>query len=696
MNYKKKLFDYFIHPYEIKGKRGKVRLIKFRNIYFKKHLKEIEKDIESIKGNNSKEKIYKYIYNFVKKYIGHRGYITYLKANDKRKDMGVELNTKTDGMIYSKEENNWNKLILKKDKKIEIIPEENLETDIHKICLKPKEENGDTIKLTAEKSPYGMTKNKTKKISKELDISEKNVNRVFEIYKEQNIFDRLITKKPEITIKQNYKEYIDKNKLQKNKEKADNILKKLTKSIANIQKRIKKIFKSKRKESQTEYIQPLATYSNKKDISESMKANLLEDWKELGITVSEDIFCNNSKEYNSLPITSKNKNPSCSHLLIKSENYSGLSKLQEKYRNSIKCIYIDPPYNTKNAKSDYKDNYKECLWITMMRDRLRLAKELLTEDGCIFVSIDNNCDYLLRFIMNEIFEKKNFVSDFVWKRRSGTNQSKNMISKDHESVLCYTKNIEKFSFKGVKKDYENYSNPDNDPRGKWTKGDLTSPRTKEQEPDSYFKIKNPETGKEYTPRESRVWAYSKEKIEDFIQEDKIIFPENNNGIPYLKRFKSNLNKNYKPISSWIEKSKESDKPTKLTTDMNRSATKEIKNIFGKKEFSFTKPVKLIKNIIIQVVEENDIILDFTAGSGTTAQATIELNREQNKNLKYILIEREETNYKMIKKRIKKLMYSSKWKNGKPIEPSEKIKPTKCFKLETYESKMQNLDFKDNY
>lgn len=349
------------------------------------------------------------------------------------------------------------------------------------------------------------------------------------------------------------------------------------------------------------------------------------------------------------------------NVIIEGDNLDALKILQHNYYGKVKCIYIDPPYNTGNDwfiyPDDYKDTRKKHLkktgemdalgnlitddrwrennrtsgsfhsnWLGMMLPRLHLAKKLLKRDGVIFISIDDNEVHNLRMMMNEIFGEENFIANFVWKKRSGTNDAKNFVSVDHEYVLVYSKNGF-VRLNGLEKTFVAYSNPDNDERGDWTAGDLTCNKTALQRPNLYYPITDPATKIVYQCNPNRVWRTIREKMQEHIEAGKILFPKDGKGTPMYKRFKDEVLSDYQPISSILD------------TPLNSTATKEVRDLLGGQFFNFPKSVKFVKKLIEQCADdEGDIVLDFFAGSGTTAQAVIELNAEDEKNRKFILIQ----------------------------------------------------------
>jgi adenine-specific DNA-methyltransferase len=343
------------------------------------------------------------------------------------------------------------------------------------------------------------------------------------------------------------------------------------------------------------------------------------------------------------------------NIYIEGDNLDALKLLRETYLGKVKTIYIDPPYNTGNdyiyednfSQSDikYKNNSGQLDdegnqlvqntrsngrfhtdWLNMIYPRLKLAKDLLTTDGVIFISIDDNEYGDLRKICDEIFGKQSFLATFVWKRRASSQLDKSKCSTDHEYVLAY-KGKEFTAFRGVDKDYKGYSNPDNDPRGPWTPGDLTVGMTGDMRPNQYYDLVDPKTGKVYKANYNRVWSYIPESMNQLIADNRIVFPEDTSKRPMRKRFASELDSDTNPQSTWMD-----------SVGMNTEGTKQMYDLFGKTFFPYTKPVSLIKLLILQATKKNSTVLDFFSGSGTTAHAVMQLNAEDGGNRKYIMVQ----------------------------------------------------------
>ena len=313
-------------------------------------------------------------------------------------------------------------------------------------------------------------------------------------------------------------------------------------------------------------------------------------------------------------------------------------------------IYIDPPYNTGNDfvyADDFADpmaRYKEVTqqttksnpetmgryhtnWLNMMYPRLRLAANLLRDDGVIFISIDDVEIDNLKKLCNEIFGEENFVAQFIWQsRQNKDNRNITGVSIDHEYVVCYTKQFGHRVFRGTDRKTEQYKNPDNDPRGPWTSANMVGLATADARPNLHYDLINPADGRNYGCPE-KGWRYDRNTMNRLIQEGRIIWPDNPDGRPRKKSFLNELSDNLPGFSSVFS-----------TGVYTNTATKEIGGLFNKYLFDFPKPVEVIKQLVSQVSNTDDIILDFFSGSATTAHAVMQLNAEDGGNRRFILVQ----------------------------------------------------------
>lgn len=353
------------------------------------------------------------------------------------------------------------------------------------------------------------------------------------------------------------------------------------------------------------------------------------------------------------------------NIFIEGENLEVLKVLQKSYFGKVKMIYIDPPYNTGNdsfiypdkfseSKADYekrvgdkdeegymtkdgmfKKNSKEngqyhSNWLNMMMPRLFLAKNLLRQDGVIFVSIDDNEVHNLRLLMNEVFGEENFISNLIWEKRYGRSNDAKLMSTVTEHILLFRKseNLNVLREPRSEKTNEDYSNPDNDPRDKWTSVSFVSQRTRGERPNLGYSITNPYTGKSFS-HPTNSWKYNEEKFLEMLADNRFYWGKNNDqDFPRIKRFLSELSEGMVPINLW----KHSE------TGTNDEGTKEVLELIGKNIFTFPKPKRLIQRMIQMTTSDGDIILDFFAGSGSTAHAIMDLNKEGTVNRNYICVQ----------------------------------------------------------
>ena len=358
------------------------------------------------------------------------------------------------------------------------------------------------------------------------------------------------------------------------------------------------------------------------------------------------------------------------NLIIQGDNLKALKALLPTYAGKIKCIFIDPPYNTGNESWVYNDNVnspmlKEWLgkvvdkedltrhdkWLCMMMPRLKLLRELLSEDGTIFITIDDNEYHNLRVLLDELYGEQNFVAVFMRRRRkTQANLAKN-IAPVHEYTVCYCKNIENFDAHKIPYSEEfikkTFSNPDRDKRGSYQTGPLARPENS--------------TNKEYTltmPNGRKIkakWSCSQETFDRYIKENRLVIPRDGEGMPRIKIFLSELDGQI-PNTWWDD------------VATNDEASKEIEEIFGSNSaFSFPKPTGLIKRILQLATDKNSIILDSFAGSGTTAHAVLDLNNEDGGNRKFILVEMEEYADQITAERIRRVI------KGVKTAKNEKLK-----------------------
>ena len=343
------------------------------------------------------------------------------------------------------------------------------------------------------------------------------------------------------------------------------------------------------------------------------------------------------------------------NLMIEGDNLEVLKLLQKSYAGKVKLIYIDPPYNTGKDfvyPDDYRDSIRNYLeltgqidgehrnlssntetsgrfhtdWLNMMYPRLRAARNLLSDQGTLFVSCDDIEANNLRALLDEIFGSENFIAQFVWKSRQFTDaRAVTNVSTDHEYLLAYAKNSG-YAVRGVSRDETKFSNPDNDPRGPWMSRSLLGLATRDQRPNLHYDIFELSTGRSFPPNPSTGWRYSQEKMDQLIADDCILFPKKATGRPREKKFRKNMQAEFIAFRSVIEGVHTAD------------GTQEIRDLFSAEVFSFPKPTGLIRKIVEQATGSNDIIVDFFAGSGTTGHATLLQNCIDDGFRRYVLVQ----------------------------------------------------------
>ena len=351
------------------------------------------------------------------------------------------------------------------------------------------------------------------------------------------------------------------------------------------------------------------------------------------------------------------------NLYIEGDNLEVLKLLQTAYYRKVKMIYIDPPYNTGNDfvyADDFADpmaRYKEVTqqttksnpetmgrfhtnWLNMMYPRLRLAANLLRDDGVIFISIDDNEVTNLKKICDETFGEENYAGQFPWRKRTAKSDVPFGISQDYEWILCYAKSEDfRACLEGGTRKY--YETPDF-PGRPWRVHDLTKQTSASERPNSFFTIVDPKTGKEYPANPNRTWAITEETFKGYYSADRIVFPGDYDFLniqkPVLRYWKEDDMEKAGDSFGFIPVS------TKLpdSIGMTQDGTKDIADLFESKVFGFPKPVELIKYLIKATtstsIMDGDIILDFFSGSATTAHAVMQLNAEDGGNRKYILVQ----------------------------------------------------------
>lgn len=334
------------------------------------------------------------------------------------------------------------------------------------------------------------------------------------------------------------------------------------------------------------------------------------------------------------------------NLIIHGDNLLALKALLPRYQGKVKCVYIDPPYNTgnegwcyndkvnspmmkewfeKNVSSD--DQTRHDKWLCMMYPRLQLLKELLSEDGVIFISIDDNEQHRFRMIMDEIFGEVNFIANIIWHKKNVVQNDARFLSTNHDLILCYKKDtLTKFNLlERTGEQIERYSNPDNDPRGQWQSVALHA-----KGGSGSYKIVFP-NGVKWTPPPGTHPRLRKDRLLEVYNEGRLWFGNKGKNVPRLKKYLAEVQDGSVSSTIWDNKK----------VGSTQGAKEMLKTIMENNLFDTPKPVQLINRILRLTTDKNDIILDSFAGSGTTAHAVLALNKEDGGNRKFILVECEE-------------------------------------------------------
>lgn len=349
------------------------------------------------------------------------------------------------------------------------------------------------------------------------------------------------------------------------------------------------------------------------------------------------------------------------HVFIEGENLEVLKVLQKAYFGKVKMIYIDPPYNTGSDSFIYPDRFQESKedylrrineltddgslmregffrknskesghyhsnWLSMMLPRLYIARNLLREDGVVFVSCDDNEVHNLRCMLNEVFGEENFVAQFVWKARQFTDaRATTNVSTDHEYILAYSRTPD-FALRGIERDESKFSNPDNDPRGAWMSRSILGLATRDQRPNLHYDIIEPNTGRVFPPNPATGWRYAKERMQEMIADGRVLFPAKDDGRPREKKFRQEMQSEFISFRTIID--------GVYTAD----GTQEVRDLFGAEVFSFPKPAGLIAKLAEQVLGDQEILLDFFAGSASSFEAVLRLNSQNGIVRRSILVQ----------------------------------------------------------
>ena len=336
--------------------------------------------------------------------------------------------------------------------------------------------------------------------------------------------------------------------------------------------------------------------------------------------------------------------------LIFGDNLLALKALEQEYTGKVKCVFIDPPYNTGSAFTHYDDGVEHSIWLSLMRDRLEIIRRLMSDDGSLWITIDDNEAHYLKVICDEIFGRANFIANVVWQKAYGPRSNAHLISDSHDHILVFTKDKPRASFALLERSDEQtakYRNTDNDPRGPWKPENssislLSGQRGKQYAKtgvsENIFEIVSP-TGVRHLPPKNRCWAFSPRKYQELLADGRIGFGPDGNARPSVKRFLSEVSSGVIAQTVWLHNE----------VGHNQDASREIRALFPDDAFGTPKPEKLLHRILHLASKPGDLVLDSFAGSGTTGAVAHKMGR------RWIMIELGEHCHTHIIPRLRKVI-----------------------------------------
>lgn len=367
-------------------------------------------------------------------------------------------------------------------------------------------------------------------------------------------------------------------------------------------------------------------------------------------------------------------------LLVQGENFQSLRLLEPRYRGAVQCAYIDPPYNTGGDGFAYKDGYQRSSWLTMVRQSVGSSVSFLDAGAALFSSIDDGESDSLKMVLTDLFGDDNHIADIIWQKRYAPDV-RTTISDAHEYIYCFSTDAMRFKERRNKlplteAQTKQFSNPDNDPRGPWKADNFTAPGFRQNQ---MYTIVTP-SGREVKPPPGRCWGVVKENFDQLTKDARMYYGKDGNGLPAVKRFLSEMD-GMVPWTWW---------PFQEVGHSQDGLKDSVAHLGRDEAFATAKPVKLLERIISVATSDSDTILDFFAGSGTAAVATIRLNRAGGSR-KFILVEAGDHFDTALRQRVMKSVYTDNWNEGKPKSRDGSSALIHYIRLESYEDTLDNLE-----
>ncbi|GHQ82499.1 adenine-specific DNA methyltransferase [Helicobacter pylori] len=707
-------------------KNGMLNLMKAKSKYYQNKKQELEKliGLKCQNNNDLKEELFDKLYSFFKRYLSANGGIyfndtplydsLYTKSDYEKCSLKKDtaLFYKTKDLYYVKSETNYKDFCFELENMVFNFDTSSLESKKNNekvdlvFNLKDTDTKTNTLNFSVTLSSKG-NQTKISKILKEcsdqgVKLDEEVLKKAFVKFKKQGSMDYFIHKNALGFLKEQLDlylfEYLFKEMTAFDDKRLNgiNTIKEVALQVISLvsefENELCKIWNKPRFVLNSHFIVSLdqlkaKNYDLNKITNHKNYPKQVKEWQDLNLKTTDNLLENEFLPLDTLyfkDLEEEIKNlfseDEINGTLIKSENYQALNSLKNRYKETIDCIYIDPPYNTQNNEFIYADNFKRSSWLSMMENRLDLAHKLLNDKGAMFVSIDDNEQAYLKVLMDEVFNGgggDNFVANVVWQRSYSPINLKKHFSNNHDYILTYAKNIEKlhdFILKRTSEMDARYKNLDNDERGVWRSSDLSVGPAVER---NIYPIFNPYTKQEIYPPHGYSWRFSQEKLQELIADNRIFFPTRGSGVPRYKRFLNEVKQGVTPMSLW----------TYQEVGHTQDAMREIKELFeGQALFDTPKPEALISRILEISTKENDLVLDFFAGSGTTCAVAHKLKR------KYIGIEMGEHFDSVILPRLKKVIGGFKSGVAKEFNGGGVMK---VYALESYEEILRKIKYEDN-